>query len=194
MQVRRHRSLVRRGKTSRASLVVTAVILVGVALLGNAIWGSVSAYAARDAMLEDVAERAIALLETAPPPPPGAEAVIRGRIAVVNVDGRMGDMMFDSWLPDDLLAQSPDEVETVFAYAYSNEKVGVYRDADTGAISGDAYSTTWTISVIDLPAGRVVAVQTITNDPKRQITHDGDGYAAVPRSRLANWIKSLPRS
>ena len=127
----------------KAMIITAGCLLVGGWFI-HGMYGAVSAYAAESAAMDS------AMLDAAPFLEPGALAdrtttdpYLTGGVIVVNKNAGQADSGIFTQLPPELRVSPERPLGTIVTYEHTEEQVGVYRDAETGEYSGDAYQATW---------------------------------------------------
>ena len=90
------------------------------------------------------------------------------------------------YIPEELQAQSPDEVRYVVLLEKSSVRVGYY----TGG--GGAYQRVYNLSIRDLATGEIIASQEFNGGyPPQQTTKKGNVYGSAPSSeKIREWVDS----
>jgi len=81
-------------------------------------------------------------------------------------------------------AQSPDQVQTVVCIAESSYQVGTYTSG------GGAYRREWTVRLVRLSDGAVLASDRFTGGEPPEITYAHAGYGEPPTQEALQWVVS----
>lgn len=113
---------------------------------------------------------------------PASDPYLRGRVVAIQIRTRtLDDFYF--WLPDDLRAKNPDEVESAIWLYCSGTTLQIEFAA--GA-KKETHSYTCDVAVVDLTISAIVATQ------KFQKTAGGDGYQEALYEEIAKYLAELP--
>ncbi len=86
-------------------------------------------------------------------------------------------------------ALSADETKTLLCIQQNRERTGTYSDGEA------AYRLTWSLRVVEWPAGTVVASQNFRGaDPTYFKSGSGPGYGSRPSNELFTWLAEIIQS
>jgi hypothetical protein len=96
------------------------------------------------------------------------------------------------FLPDNLRAEGPRDLETVLCFWENQIAVGEYRNAE-GVLLGLAYQVVWNVVGFEWTSGKVIAAIALAGgEPPLQGLGQGDHIGSAPYSEFKEWIKALP--
>jgi hypothetical protein len=112
---------------------------------------------------------------------------IRGKVVSVDLTENKIDPLFLD-LPPELIAKTPEEVETIIWLKWKDVAVGHYTDGATG------YRIDCELTIIDKVELKIVDVKTYYgSDPPSAKSGSGDRYGSKPTYDIVNYLKALPR-
>jgi len=118
-------------------------------------------------------------------PPPGK---VKGRMITVDADKREIDYIYFD-LPDELRAETPEDVATVVLIKWSKIEVGKYSDGRAAEIQVGL------VTVVNVEDKQVVGRSIFQGaDPPKSRKSSQSGSGPKPEQPIINYLKGLPRS
>jgi hypothetical protein len=120
---------------------------------------------------------------------PAEDTYIKGKVITVDTSEIEIDEMTYFKLPEELVAQTPEEVATIIWLKWEDVLVGHYTPG-----GGDAYRITCEVTIIDKEQAAIVGQKTFRGSaPPETVVGTESGYGERPIEDVVDYIRLLPR-